>query len=127
MSDAVTQGVRVEVMSQPSPEHSQPLDSKWVFAYTVRITNQGEVPVQLFSRHWIITDSREHTKEVQGPGVVGQQPVLAPGASFQYSSWCLLETPEGAMRGAYTMLRADREQFEIEIAPFALRAKYTVH
>lgn len=127
MSDAVTQGIRVEVMSQPSPEHSQPLAGKWVFAYTVRITNQGEATAQLLSRHWIITDSQEHIKEVQGPGVVGEQPMLAPGASFKYSSWCILDTPEGTMRGAYTMLRANQEQFDIEIAPFALRAKYTVH
>jgi ApaG protein len=126
VSHAVTNQVRVEVLSQHSPENSRPSRGEWVFQYTVRITNQGTETVQLVSRHWIITDGAEHTEEVKGPGVVGQQPVLTPGESFQYSSWCPLKTPTGAMRGAYQMLRGDGTMFEIEIAPFALRAKYTV-
>ena len=83
--------------------------------------------MQLLSRHWIITDALEHTEEVQGPGVVGEQPVLAPGESFKYSSWCPLKTPMGTMRGTYQMAGAGGRQFDIEIAPFALRARYTVH
>jgi ApaG protein len=98
-----------------------------VFEYTVRITNQGAGTVQLMSRHWIITDALDHTEEVIGPGVVGEQPVLAPGESFKYSSWCPLKTPTGLMRGTYRMVRADGSQFDIEIAPFALAAPYTVH
>jgi ApaG protein len=128
LSDAVTHGVRVEVLSQYSPENSRPHQGQWVFQYTVRITNQGSETVQLMSRHWIITDATDHLNEVKGPGVVGQQPVLAPGEAFKYSSWCPLETPVGTMRGTYQMQRAATgEQFDIEIAPFALRAPYTVH
>ncbi|MGD0666587.1 MAG: Co2+/Mg2+ efflux protein ApaG [Bryobacteraceae bacterium] len=127
MSDAVTNSIRVEVMSRHSPENSRPHQGDWVFEYTVRITNQGPETVQLLSRHWIITDAAEHTEEVSGPGVIGEQPVLAPGESFQYSSWCPLKTPMGRMRGTYQMARADGTQFDIEIAPFALRAAYTVN
>ena len=126
MSDAVTHGIRVEVLSRHSPENSRPRQGEWVFEYTVRITNQGTETVQLRSRHWIITDASDHIEEVKGPGVVGQQPVLAPGESFKYSSWCPLKTPTGTMRGAYQMVRTSGEQFDIEIAPFALKARYTV-
>ena len=124
MSEAVTRNVRVEVLSRYAPENSRP--GNWVFEYTVRITNQGRETVQLVSRHWIIVDALERTREVKGPGVVGEQPVLEPGQSFQYSSWCPLETPTGTMHGTYQMLRAGGEQFDIAIAPFALRAPYLV-
>jgi ApaG protein len=127
MSEAVTRHIRVEVLSRHSTEHSRPLQDQWVFEYTVRITNEGPETVKLVSRHWIITDALEHTEEVKGPGVVGQQPVLAPGESFQYSSWCPLKVPMGVMRGTYQMVCSDGNQFDIEIAPFALRARYTVH
>jgi ApaG protein len=127
MSDAVTNSIRVEVMSRHSPENSRPQQGEWVFEYTVRITNQGSETVQLLSRHWIITDASEHVEEVRGFGVVGEQPVLAPGESFKYSSWCPLKTPMGKMRGTYQMARAGGAQFEIEIAPFALKAAYTVN
>ncbi len=127
MSDAVTNGVRVEVLSRPSPENSKPAQGDWVFEYTVRITNRGDAPVQLISRHWIITDACDRTEEVQGPGVVGKQPVLAPGESFKYSSWCQLRTPTGMMHGTYRMVAPSGKQFDIEIAPFALKARYTVH
>jgi len=127
VSEAVTNNIRVEVLSRYSPENSRTLQSAWVFEYTVRITNQGSETVQLLSRHWIITDALDHIEEVMGPGVVGQQPVLAPGESFKYSSWCPLKTPTGMMRGTYQMARAGGSQFDIEIAPFALRAPYSVH
>ncbi|PWU04902.1 MAG: Co2+/Mg2+ efflux protein ApaG [Terriglobia bacterium] len=127
MSDAVTHSIRVEVLSRHAPDHSLPSKGEWVFQYTVRITNQSSETVQLLSRHWIITDALDHTHEVRGAGVVGEQPVLAPGESFQYSSWCPLKTPTGSMRGTYQMARPDGTQFDIEIAPFALKAKYTVH
>ena len=127
MSDAVTNDIRVEVLSQHSPENSRPLQGEWVFQYTVRITNQGSETVQLLSRHWIITDALENTKEVKGPGVVGEQPVLAPGESFKYSSWCPLNTPTGMMRGTYQMVSASKEHFDIQIAPFSLKAPYTIH
>jgi ApaG protein len=127
LSEAVTDGIRVEVMSSYSPENSRPLEGEWVFQYTVRITNQGSQTVQLLSRHWVITDAADHVEEVRGPGVVGEQPVLAPGQSFKYSSWCPLKMPMGVMHGTYQMARTDGSQFDIEIAPFGLKARYTVH
>ena len=127
MSEAITENIRVEVLSRYSAENSRPLEDNWVFQYTVRITNQGPETVQLISRHWIITDGSHNTEEVRGPGVVGEQPVLAPGESFQYSSWCPLKTPTGNMRGTYQMARAGGDQFDIEIAPFALKARYAVN
>jgi ApaG protein len=127
LSDATTRNIRVEVLSRYSAENSQPVHGKWVFQYTVRITNQGAETVQLISRHWIITDATDQVNEVKGEGVVGHQPVLAPGESFKYSSWCPLETPFGSMRGRYQMVGAEGCEFEVEIAPFALRAPFTVN
>jgi ApaG protein len=127
LSDAVTDDIRVEVMSSYSPENSRPLEGEWVFQYTVRITNQGPETVQLLSRHWLITDAAERIEEIKGPGVVGKQPVLAPGESFKYSSWCPLKTPMGVMYGTFEMARADGIHFDVEIAPFGLKARYTVH
>jgi ApaG protein len=127
LSEAVTHGISVEVLSQYSAENSTPQQGEWVFQYTVRITNKGSETVQLISRHWMITDAGGELREVKGPGVVGEQPVLAPGESFKYSSWCPLKTPMGMMRGTYQMSRTNGEMFDIEIAPFALKARYTVH
>jgi ApaG protein len=127
MSEAVTRGIRIEVLSQHSPENSRPAQGEWVFQYTVRITNQGSDTVQLLSRHWIITDALEQVEEVRGPGVVGEQPTLEPGQAFQYSSWCSLKTPTGMMHGTYQIVNSQDERFDVEIAPFALRARYTVH
>jgi len=127
VSEAVTNSIRVEVISQHSSTHSRPSEGEWVFQYTVRITNLGSDTVQLLSRHWIITDAVDHVEEVRGPGVVGAQPVLPPGESFKYSSWCPLKTPTGMMRGTYQMTASDGSRFDVEIAPFALRARYTVH
>jgi ApaG protein len=127
VSDAVTQNIRVEVISRYVPENSQPLHGEWVFEYTVRITNQGTETVQLLSRHWIITDAADQVREVKGPGVIGQQPALAPGDSIKYSSWCPLPTPVGMMHGTYQMARANGDQFDIEIAPFALKAPYSIN
>jgi ApaG protein len=124
-SEAITRNIRVEVIARHAPENSQ--QGEFVFQYTVRITNQGTEPVQLRSRHWIITDALDHVEDVRGPGVVGEQPTLAPGEAFKYSSWCPLKTPTGIMRGSYQMVGPDGEEFEVEIAPFALRARYTVH
>jgi ApaG protein len=126
MSQAVTNGIRVEVLSRHSPENSLPHQGKWVFEYTVRITNLGTDTVQLLSRHWVITDGLDHTHEVRGPGVIGEQPVLEPGKSFKYSSWCPLDTPMGMMHGEYQMVGSGGNRFDIEIAPFALKARYTV-
>jgi ApaG protein len=126
-SEAVTNNVRVEVESQYVPEKSQPFESEWVFAYTIRISNEGDDTVQLLSRHWVITDATGHVEEVRGPGVVGEQPVLGPGESFEYSSWCQLKTSSGVMHGTYQMLTDDGDHFDVEIAPFGLQEPYTVH
>lgn len=127
-SEAVTNSVRVEVESQYAPEHSQPFQNQWFFYYTVRITNESNETVQLLSRHWIITDANGHMEEVSGPGVVGEQPMLAPGESFQYTSGCPLKTSTGVMHGTYQMVVTEGgDRFDIEIAPFALHEPYTVH
>ncbi len=126
-SEAVTNNVRVEVESQYAPEHSHPFQHEWFFHYTVRITNEGDSKVQLLSRHWIITDATDSIEEVKGPGVVGEQPVLGPGETFQYTSRCRLKTPHGVMRGTYQMVAEDGAYFDVEIAPFALHEPYTVH
>ena len=126
-SEAVTNNVRVEVESQYAPEHSQPFDNEWFFYYTVRITNEGEDTVQLLSRHWLITDANGELQEVRGPGVVGEQPLLAPGEAFQYRSGCALKTATGTMRGTYQMVTEDGDHFDVEIAPFELQEAYTVH
>jgi ApaG protein len=126
-SEAVTNNVRVEVHSSFAPEHSQAFEGVWSFYYTVRITNEGHETVQLVSREWIITDATGHVETVKGPGVVGVQPVLAPGESFEYTSGCRLNTPHGVMRGAYHMAGEGDEHFDVEIAPFALSEPYTIH
>lgn len=130
-SEAVTNNVRVEVESEHVPQrviaNALPLNGKWLFHYTVRITNEGDETVQLLSRHWIITHGNGRTEEVKGPGVVGERPVLAPGESFQYTSRCLISTPKGSMRGTYQMVTEDGTYFDVEIAPFTLHEVYTVH
>src|SRR6476661_7360332 len=103
-SEAVTNNVRVEVQSEYAPERSEPFQNEWFFHYTVRITNEGDDTIQLLSRHWIVTDGCGKVQEYQGAGVVGEQPVLAPGESFQYTSGCKLQTSAGVMRGTYQMV-----------------------
>jgi ApaG protein len=122
MSRAETDGVVVEVKSEFVPERSSPEHGEYFFAYTVRISNVGGSPVQLLSRHWVITDAHGRVEEVRGPGVVGQQPVLRPGETFQYTSACPLGTAYGTMHGSYEMTRDDGSRFDAEIAPFELAA-----
>jgi ApaG protein len=126
-SEAVTNNVRVEVESRYAPELSRPFQGQWVFHYTVKITNEGDETVQLLSRHWIISDASGYVEEVKGPGVVGAQPVLAPGEAFQYSSRSQLKTSTGVMKGTYQMVTSEGDHFDVEIAPFALHEPYTVH
>ena len=120
MSSAVTKGIRVIVESQYLSERSAPARKQYVFAYRVRISNEGTSTAQLRTRHWIITDGDGKVQEVRGEGVVGEQPVLRPGQSFEYTSGCVLETPFGSMRGSYQMEVEGGEPFDAEIAPFAL-------
>jgi ApaG protein len=126
-SEAVTRGIRVQVRAGFSPAHSQPHQSRWFFLYTITITNESDVAVQLLTRHWIITDASAEVHEVRGPGVVGKQPVLEPGRSFEYTSGCPLATPYGSMKGTYRMVTAGGEAFDAEIGEFVLRAPFTVH
>ena len=126
-SEAITQGIRIHVTAQYSAEHSQPQSKRWLFLYTIQISNESESTVQLLSRHWIITDADQQVEEVRGLGVVGKQPVLAPGESFEYTSGCPLTTPFGSMRGTYQMTTTDGDHFDVEIAAFALTEPYTVH
>lgn len=126
-SEAVTRGVRVRVESEYAPDQSQPARNKWFFLYTVTIDNEGTETVQLLTRHWIITDGTGHIEEVRGPGVVGKQPTLRPGESFQYTSGCPLNTPFGLMEGSYQMVTEAGERFDVKIAPFTLSEPYTVH
>lgn len=102
------------------PDRSAPAQERFLYTYTVRIRNGGTSAARLVSRHWIITDARGEREEVTGEGVIGQQPHLAPGQSFEYTSFCVLRTPLGQMRGSYTMTRDDGRTFEADIAPFAL-------
>jgi ApaG protein len=127
VSNATTQGIRVEVESKYVPQQSSPRDHHYVFAYTVRIANVGEAFAQLLARHWIITDADGHVEEVRGPGVVGQQPRLHPGDSFEYTSGCVLRTPRGTMHGTYEFTRANADRFDATIAPFELRLPLTLN
>jgi len=124
-SEATTQGIRVEVESRYSPERSK--SGLWCFLYTVRISNVGSETVQLISRHWIIRDANGRVDEVQGAGVVGDQPILEPGQSYEYTSGCPLPTPFGSMVGSYQMVTNDGEQFDAEIAEFLLREPGSIH
>ena len=120
MSTAVTEGIEVSVQGAFRADRSAPAQERFLYTYTVRIRNDGASAARLVSRHWIITDARGEREEVKGDGVIGQQPRLAPGQSFDYTSFCVLRTPLGQMRGAYTMARDDGTTFQAEIAPFAL-------
>jgi ApaG protein len=112
------------VVSEPAflAEQSAPQQAVYRFAYTITLTNTGTVAAQLIARHWWISDARGHSEQVQGLGVVGQQPLLQPGASFQYTSGCQLRTPSGSMRGHYFFVAEDGTRFEIEIPLFVLDA-----
>lgn len=126
-SEAVTRGVRVHVDSRYVPEQSDPAGGRWFFAYRIRIRNEGVETVQLQSRHWIITDGDGDVQEVQGPGVVGHQPVLAPGQSFEYESFCPLPTEFGTMHGTYQMTTDSGEAFDVTIAPFSLARPFSIN
>jgi ApaG protein len=125
-SEAVTDGIRVHVRARYSEQNSDPQARQWVFLYTITIKNEGPVRAQLLSRHWIITDANGEVEEVKGPGVVGKQPTLEPGQSFEYTSACPLKTPFGSMHGTYQMLRANNFTFDVQIAGFALRVPGTM-
>jgi ApaG protein len=115
--------VRVNYLAEQSNE----ADERFVFAYTVTLTNAGNSPVQLLSRHWIITDANQQVQEVRGKGVVGEQPVLKPGQSFEYSSGTVLATQVGTMAGSYRMVTEDGAEFDAPIPQFVLSIPRTLH
>ncbi len=127
MSDTTTRGIRVQVETFYDEERSSPQESYYFFSYHVRISNVGTETAQLVSREWFITDGNGDTQRVQGPGVVGEKPVLAPGEEFEYSSFCPLTTPVGAMQGTYRMVLQNGDSFEAEIAPFSLAVPHAVN
>jgi ApaG protein len=119
--------ISVTVTPQYLPEQSEPKEQQFVFAYTVRITNQGEHAAQVISRHWIITDGQQHIQDVSGLGVVGQQPLLSPGETFEYTSGCPLPTPVGTMRGTYHCVGENGVPFDVPIQEFVLAMPRTLH
>ncbi len=127
MNEKTNDPIDVKVESIYLPSESAPDKSRFVFAYTVTIENHGEKAARLMTRHWIITDSNGKVQEVEGDGVVGEQPYLKPGEGFQYTSGTMLETPMGVMEGSYQMVTDDGEQITAEIHPFTLSGPQTLH
>ena len=127
MADETRYEIRVEPQSSYVAEQSDPARDQFVFSYTIRITNVGTVAAKLVSRHWVITDGEHRVQEVRGAGVVGQQPRLAPGESFEYTSGASLTTPVGTMRGSYQMVAEDGREFDAPIPPFTLSVPRTLH
>jgi ApaG protein len=119
--------IRIQVATNYVDEQSEPDEGRYVFAYTITITNEGEVPAQLISRHWVITDANGKVQEVSGDGVVGEQPHLNPGEHFRYSSGAVLETPVGAMQGLYRMETDAGRHFDAPIPPFTLAVPGLLH
>lgn len=126
-SEARTHNILVQVESTFLPERSNPLQRHFFFSYRIRIANESDTVVQLLSRHWVITDANGEVEEVVGPGVVGEQPVLAPGEAFEYTSFCPLPTPFGTMRGSYRMVTESGDDFDVEIAEFELSQPLTLN
>jgi ApaG protein len=118
--EAQTRGITVRVTTDFLPEQSSRERGRYVWSYTVEIENGGDEPVQLVSRHWIITDALNRTEEVKGPGVVGEQPQLKPGEAFRYASACPLGTPSGLMQGSYRMVTPSGDSFDVEVPAFSL-------
>ena len=119
--------IRIQVATSYVDEQSEPDQDRYVFAYTITISNDGDVPARLLSRHWVITDANGKVQEVSGDGVVGEQPHLQPGQEFRYSSGAVLETPVGAMQGLYRMQADDGVSFDAPIAPFTLAVPGLLH
>lgn len=125
--DSPDYAIDIDVAARFLDEQSQPEQGRYVFAYTIRIHNSGNVAARLIDRHWIITDANGKVEEVRGEGVVGEKPWLRPGDGFEYTSGAVLETAHGVMHGSYGMLADDGTRFEAQIAPFALSIPRTLH
>ena len=127
MNVAVTKGVRVVVRTEYLADQSDARANRYVFAYTIRISNESDHSVQLRNRHWHILHGNGKEEQVHGPGVVGKQPVIAPGTGFQYTSGCVLTTPHGTMRGTYEMVREDGDTFLAQIPAFSLAVPHVLN
>ncbi len=119
--------IDVDVATDFVDGQSEPDRDRYVFSYTITISNTGDVPAKLLTRHWLITDANGNVQEVRGDGVVGEQPHLAPGEEFRYSSGAVLNTPVGAMQGSYQMIADDGERFDASIEPFTLAVPGLLH
>ena len=127
MAESRKYDITVTPVATYIPEQSDEAADRYIFAYTITITNTGEVPAQLISRHWQITDANQEVQDVRGLGVVGEQPLLQPGESFEYTSGTSLATPLGTMKGSYRMVAEDGHQFDAEIPEFLLSVPRTLH
>lgn len=127
MNESRKHNVEVSVRTAYIDAQSAPESSRYVFAYTITITNAGTIPAKLLTRHWVIKDANEKVQEVRGVGVVGEQPRLSPGMSFEYTSGTVLETPFGTMHGSYQMIADDGTEFDAEIPPFLLSTPRQLH
>lgn len=123
----MTYDIRIQVKAQYLPEQSNPTESRYAFAYTITITNQGSLTAKLLSRHWLISHSDQQQQEVRGDGVVGEQPVLSPGQSFSYTSGAVISTPVGSMQGSYQMIGEDGHHFDAPIPAFTLAIPNILH
>jgi len=124
---SVRHRISIDVETTYLDDQSEPREQRYVFAYTITIRNEGEVPAKLLTRHWIITDANGRVQEVRGDGVVGEQPYLKPGQGFRYSSGAVLETPVGTMQGSYQMIADDGAQFDAPIPAFRLAMPGMLH
>lgn len=127
MADSKKYEIQVGTQVEYIPEQSSEEQDRYVFAYTITITNTGSIPAQLISRHWIITDASNSVQEVRGLGVVGEQPLLKPGESFEYTSGSAINTPVGTMKGSYQMVAEDGTKFDATIAEFTLSMPRVLH
>jgi ApaG protein len=118
--ETIVHKISIDVETNYLEEQSEPKEHRYVFTYTITIRNEGQIPAKLLSRHWLITDANGKVQEVRGEGVVGEQPHLHPGQGFRYSSGTVIETPVGAMEGAYSMKADNGYEFDAQIAPFRL-------
>ncbi len=127
MADSRKYHITVTPVASYIPEQSDEAADRYIFAYTITITNTGQVAAQLISRHWQVTDANQEVQDVRGLGVVGEQPLLQPGESFEYTSGTSLATPMGTMKGSYRMVAEDGHQFDAEIPEFLLSVPRTLH
>lgn len=127
MTEKASYTIDVQVETRFVPDQSKPGDNRYVFAYTITLRNDGDVPARLMSRHWVITDANGKVEEVRGDGVVGEQPWMRPGDDYEYTSGAVLETAVGTMQGSYDMLADDGTRFEATIPPFTLSIPRTLH